>query len=76
MTAHPSQKPALQPHGTIAGRTNDVRDLGEEPMTPAQASHLQSLCAALQEPELFTATLTKVEASRRIDMLLLRRDGG
>jgi hypothetical protein len=40
---------------------------GEEPMTGAQASYLKTLCEEAKEP--FDGSLTKAEASRRIDEL-------
>jgi hypothetical protein len=40
---------------------------GEEPMTGAQASYLKTLCEEAKEP--FDETLTKADASRRIDEL-------
>jgi hypothetical protein len=42
---------------------------GSEPMTGAQASYLKTLSEQASEPEAFDATLTKAEASRRIDAL-------
>ncbi|MDR5794666.1 DUF3072 domain-containing protein [Caballeronia sp. LZ008] len=40
---------------------------GDEPMTGAQASYLKTLCEEAKEP--FDETLTKADASRRIDEL-------
>ena len=40
---------------------------GEEPMTGAQASYLKTLSEEAQEP--FDETLTKADASKRIDEL-------
>ena len=40
---------------------------GDEPMTGAQASYLKTLCEEAGEE--FDATLTKAEASKRIDSL-------
>jgi uncharacterized damage-inducible protein DinB len=40
---------------------------GEEPMTGAQASYLKTLCEEAKET--FDGSLTKAEASRRIDEL-------
>ena len=40
---------------------------GDEPMTGAQASYLKTLCEEAAEE--FDATLTKAEASKRIDGL-------
>jgi len=40
---------------------------GDEPMTPAQRSYLETLCA--DTGETFDESLTKAEASKRIDEL-------
>ena len=40
---------------------------GDEPMTGAQASYLQTLCEEAGED--FDSTLTKADASKRIDAL-------
>lgn len=40
---------------------------GDEPMTGAQRSYLKTLCEEAKEP--FDETLTKADASRRIDEL-------
>jgi hypothetical protein len=42
---------------------------GDEPMTGAQASYLKTLTEQLNEPDKFSQTLTKAEASKRIDAL-------
>ena len=42
---------------------------GEEPMTGAQASYLKTLSEEAREHEAFDETLTKAEASKRIDAL-------
>jgi hypothetical protein len=42
---------------------------GQEPMTGAQASYLKTLSEEAREPEAFDETLTKAEASKRIDAL-------
>jgi hypothetical protein len=42
---------------------------GEEPMTGAQASYLKTLSEQAQEPNAYDETLTKAEASKRIDRL-------
>jgi hypothetical protein len=46
---------------------------GDDPMTGAQASYLKTLSEEADEPEMFNETLTKAEASRRIDELKERR---
>jgi hypothetical protein len=40
---------------------------GDDPMTGAQASYLQTLCEQAHCPEAFDADLTKAEASKLID---------
>lgn len=47
---------------------------GDEPMTGPQASYLQTLCQEAGEE--FDPTLTKAEASRRIDALQTRTGRG
>ncbi len=42
---------------------------GDEPMTPAQASYLKTLSEQALEHDAFDETLTKAEASKRIDAL-------
>jgi Protein of unknown function (DUF3072) len=42
---------------------------GDEPMTGAQASYLKTLSEQAHELDAFDATLTKAEASKRIDAL-------
>ncbi len=60
------------PRGPGAEASNIEKDpdewvTGEEPMTGAQASYLQTLSQEANEP--FDESLTKAEASRRIDEL-------
>ena len=45
---------------------------GDEPMTQAQAAYLRTLCREAGEE--FDETLTKADASRRIDELQSRTD--
>ncbi len=47
---------------------------GDEPMTGAQASYLRTLCQEANEP--FDETLSKAEASQRIDELQQRTGRG
>jgi hypothetical protein len=54
------QNPALQ-------KDPDEWKTGDEPMTPAQRSYLETL--AQDTGESFDETLTKAEASKRIDEL-------
>jgi hypothetical protein len=54
--------------------TNTVKDpndwvSGQDPMTGAQASYLKTLAEEAREPQAFDPTLTKAEASERIDGL-------
>ena len=42
---------------------------GEEPMTGAQASYLKTLSEQANEPDTFDDTISKAEASKRIDAL-------
>ena len=45
---------------------------GDEPMTGAQASYLKTLSEQADEPDAFDTSLTKAEASKRIDDLKAR----
>lgn len=42
---------------------------GDEPMTGAQKSYLKTLSEQAKQPEAFDETLTKAQASERIDQL-------
>jgi hypothetical protein len=42
---------------------------GDEPMTGAQKSYLKTLCEQAHDADSFDDTLTKAEASKRIDDL-------
>jgi Protein of unknown function (DUF3072) len=42
---------------------------GDEPITGAQTAYLQTLSEQARQPEMFSDTLTKAEASKRIDAL-------
>jgi hypothetical protein len=57
------------PDGPPSNREKDPDDwvTGEESMTGAQASYLETLCQEAGEP--FDPNLTKAEASKRIDAL-------
>jgi hypothetical protein len=46
---------------------------GDEPMTGAQASYLETLSEEAGEPDAFRPELTKAEASKRIDALKPKR---
>jgi hypothetical protein len=56
-----------QPLPSNAEKDPDDWTTGEESMTGAQASYLKTLCEEAGEP--FDPTLTKAEASKRIDAL-------
>ncbi len=63
MTTHddrPSTEPALQ-------KDPDEWKTGGEPMTPAQRSYLETLCR--DTGETFDESLSKADASKRIDEL-------
>ena len=61
--------PPSAPQGSFSNQEKDPNDwvTGAEPMTGAQASYLKTLSEEANEP--FEATLTKGEASKRIDAL-------
>ena len=59
-TTQPDTSPALQ-------RDPDEWKTGDEPMTDAQRSYLETLCR--ETGEAFDETLSKAEASKRIDEL-------
>ena len=42
---------------------------GDDPMTGAQASYLKTLSEQANEPEAFDESISKAEASKRIDAL-------
>jgi hypothetical protein len=48
---------------------------GNEPMTGAQASYLKTLTEQLGEQDEFSQSLTKAEASKRIDALKSKLEG-
>jgi uncharacterized damage-inducible protein DinB len=58
------------PLGSNAEKDPDDWVTGDEPMTAAQASYLKTLSDEVGEP--FDDTLTKAEASKRIDALRKR----
>ncbi|TRC78529.1 DUF3072 domain-containing protein [Mesorhizobium sp. WSM4310] len=57
---HPSSNAEKDPQDWVSG---------DEPMTGAQASYLKTLCEQAKDPHAFDDTLTKAEASIRIDRL-------
>ena len=66
MTDKPSNDPKTEPTGN-AVKDPDHWTTGDEPMTGAQASYLQSLSEEAGEE--FDPALSKAEASKRIDKL-------
>jgi hypothetical protein len=67
-------EPDLPPGEPSGAPTRGTKRSGDEPMTGAQKSYLQTLCEQAQQP--FDESLTKAQASKRIDELhrLTRRD--
>jgi Protein of unknown function (DUF3072) len=63
-SSNPKKDPA--PHSN-AEKAPDDWITGDEPMTGAQASYLQTLCE--EADEAFNPNLTKADASKRIDEL-------
>lgn len=69
MTQTPDpENPKARP---VSNAVKDPRDwtTGDEPMTGAQASYLKTLSEEAGDPEAYDETLTKAEASERIDAL-------
>ena len=62
-----SQQDDTQPQGSNAEKDPDEWVTGEEPMTGAQSSYLKTLSDQAGEP--FDESLTKADASKRIDEL-------
>ena len=71
MTDHPN--PKTEPFSN-AEKDPDDWTTGEEPMTGAQASYLKTLSEEAGEP--FDDTLTKADASKRIDALQAKTGRG
>ncbi len=65
MSTHPKIPNETAPSNTI--KDPDSWTTGDETMTGAQASYLQTLCE--EAGESFDPALTKAEASKRIDEL-------
>jgi hypothetical protein len=66
MTHQNTSTHETQPTGKIIKDPDDWTT-GDEPMTTAQRSYLQTLCDEAQEP--MDDTLTKAKAAKRIDAL-------
>ena len=65
---HLAENPKLDPHpGSNTEKDPSDWVSGGEPMTGAQASYLKTLCE--QTDATFDETLTKADASKRIDAL-------
>lgn len=73
MAESPPNDPKQNPVGN-AEKDPEHWVSGDEPMTGAQASYLQTLSEEADEP--FDPTLTKAEASKRIDQLKTRTGRG
>jgi hypothetical protein len=69
MSTHPETNPKTPQDGTPSNLEKDPDDwtTGGESMTGAQASYLKTLSEEAGEP--FDPTLTKAEASKKIDLL-------
>ena len=66
MNANPKANPAAEAPSNTA-KDPDTWTTGDESMTGAQASYLQTLCE--EAGETFDPNLTKAEASKMIDAL-------
>ena len=58
--SHPTSNAEKDPHDWVTG---------DEPMTGAQASYLKTLAEEAHDPDAFDETLSKADASIRIDEL-------
>ena len=56
------------PHSNLEKDPSDWTT-GDDPMTDAQASYLKTLSEQVHKPDQFSETLSKAEASERIDAL-------
>ena len=56
------------PHSNLEKDPSDWTT-GDDPMTDAQASYLKTLSEQAHKPDQFSETLSKAEASERIDVL-------
>ena len=66
--AHQADNPKTHPTSNAVKDPHDWTT-GDEPMTGAQASYLKTLTEEAHEPDAFDETLTKADASLRIDEL-------
>jgi hypothetical protein len=67
--ADESANPKLDPPSSNTEKPPGEWVSGQDPMTGAQASYLKTLSEEAAEPQAFDETLTKAEASKRIDAL-------
>ncbi|MDQ3890968.1 MAG: DUF3072 domain-containing protein [Actinomycetota bacterium] len=74
MADRTSGEEATGPAGSNTEKDPDEWVTGDEPMTGAQASYLRTLSQEANEP--FDETLSKAEASKRIDELQARTGRG
>jgi hypothetical protein len=71
---HEPKRDTFDPTQAPVQRDPDEWKTGDESMTAAQASYLRTLCTEAGEE--FDASLTKAEASKRIDALQERTGRG
>ena len=69
MTTH---NPKVDPPMSNTEKDPDDWVSGDDPMTGAQASYLKTLTEQLGVPDEFNQSLSKAEASKRIDVLKSR----
>ena len=74
MSARNRKSPRARPADRNAPKQPDDWVTANAPMTAAQASYLKTLCTEAGEE--FDASLTKAEASKRIDALQARTGRG
>jgi hypothetical protein len=67
---HPQQtNPKLAPDPPSHMAEDGEWGSGNDPMTPAQASHLKALSEQALEPRAYDETITRAEAAKRIKAL-------
>ena len=64
--SHPTDNAEKDPDNWVSG---------EDPMTGAQASYLKTLSEQADDPDAFDDTISKAEASKRIDALKAKLEG-
>lgn len=67
-STQPSEHPKADPVSN-ARKAPDNWTTGDEMMTGAQASYLKTLSEEAGEPDAYDTSLSKAEASKRIDVL-------